>query len=167
MRHRFASACLNRWIDNGENLLAMLPFLQEYMGHKKLPETADTPLFYTVTHGNLHPLTDRRIRYLLKEYGEKARIVCPEVPQKVHPHLFRHSRAMHLYQEGMDLAFVSQWIGHAQLEITQVYAHADTGHKRKAIAVATPQNNPLYSKLNPARYTITDDEILKCLTRLR
>lgn len=40
LRHRFASACLNRWMDNGENLLAMLPFLREYMGHGSLSETA-------------------------------------------------------------------------------------------------------------------------------
>lgn len=32
IRHRFTSACLNRWLDNGENLMAMLPFLREYMG---------------------------------------------------------------------------------------------------------------------------------------
>lgn len=40
LRHRFASACLNRWLDNGENLMAILPFLREYMGHKNLSETA-------------------------------------------------------------------------------------------------------------------------------
>ena len=40
LRHQFASACLNRWLDNGENLMAMLPFLREYMGHKNLSETA-------------------------------------------------------------------------------------------------------------------------------
>lgn len=40
LRHRFASACLNRWLDDGENFLAMLPFLREYMGHSSLSETA-------------------------------------------------------------------------------------------------------------------------------
>lgn len=40
LRHRFASACLNRWLDSEENLMAMLPFLREYMGHKNLSETA-------------------------------------------------------------------------------------------------------------------------------
>jgi integrase len=40
VRHRFASACLNRWLDNGENLMVMLPYLRAYMGHKKLTETA-------------------------------------------------------------------------------------------------------------------------------
>lgn len=40
LRHQFASACLNRWLDNGENLMAMLPFLRTYMGHKTLAQTA-------------------------------------------------------------------------------------------------------------------------------
>ena len=40
LRHRFASACLIRWLDNGENLMAMLPFLREYMGHTNLGATA-------------------------------------------------------------------------------------------------------------------------------
>ena len=81
--------------------------------------------------------------------------------------LFRHSRAMHLYQEGMDLTLVSQWLGHSQLETTQIYAHADTEHKRIAITNSTSPDNPLYSKLNSARYTISDEDTLKKLTGLR
>ena len=74
---------------------------------------------------------------------------------------------MHLYQEGMDLTLISQWLGHSQLETTQIYAHADTEQKRKAIAASTPPDNPLYAKLNPTRYTITDEELLKRLAGLR
>lgn len=107
------------------------------------------------------------MRYVLRAYGEKAGLECPEVPEKIFPHLLRHSRAMHLYQEGMDLTLVSQWLGHSQLETTQIYAHADTEQKRKAIAAATPPDNPLYSKLNSARYTVTDEETLKKLMGLR
>ena len=40
LRHRFASACLNRWLDEGRDLLSMLPYLREYMGHNSLNETA-------------------------------------------------------------------------------------------------------------------------------
>ncbi|MDR1510434.1 MAG: tyrosine-type recombinase/integrase [Synergistaceae bacterium] len=74
---------------------------------------------------------------------------------------------MHLYQNGMDLTLVSQWLGHLNLETTQIYAHADTEHKRAAIAAATPSDTPLYSKLNPERFTVNDEEILKRLVGLR
>ena len=59
------------------------------------------------------------------------------MPNNLHPHHFRHSRAMHLYQHGMELALVSQWLGHANLETTLIYAHADTEMKRRAIEKAS------------------------------
>jgi len=40
LRHRMASACLNRWLDEGRDLMAMLPYLRAYMGHASLSETA-------------------------------------------------------------------------------------------------------------------------------
>ena len=40
LRHRFASERLNLWLDEGRNLVAMLPYLREYMGHDSLSETA-------------------------------------------------------------------------------------------------------------------------------
>jgi len=40
LRHRFASAVLNRWLDEGQDLLAMLPYLSAYMGHDHFSETA-------------------------------------------------------------------------------------------------------------------------------
>ncbi|MBQ7922109.1 MAG: integrase, partial [Clostridia bacterium] len=40
LRHRFASATLCRWLDEGKNLYNMLPYLRTYMGHKSLSQTA-------------------------------------------------------------------------------------------------------------------------------
>lgn len=40
LRHRFASAVLNKWLDGGKNLSVMLPYLRAYMGHNSLNETA-------------------------------------------------------------------------------------------------------------------------------
>jgi len=40
LRHQFASAALNRWLDEKQDLNAMLPYLQAYMGHDKLVGTA-------------------------------------------------------------------------------------------------------------------------------
>jgi hypothetical protein len=73
---------------------------------------------------------------------------------------------MHLYQNGMDLTLVPQWLGHTNLETTLIYAHADTEQKRAAIEKATPQGNVL--KSDPVmRYDVTDDEVLKQLYGLR
>jgi integrase len=68
LRHRFASAVLNKWLDEGQDLYAMLPFLRTYMGHEKLSGTA----YY------IHILPEN----LLKSPGvnwEKLNSVMPEV----------------------------------------------------------------------------------------
>src|SRR5665648_534949 len=106
-------------------------------------------------------------RRLIKAYGSSTKEICSEVPDNVHPHLFRHSRSMHLYQKGMDLTLLSQWLGHAQIETTLIYAHADTELKRKAIESATDSSSPLKAKLNSERYIINDEEMLKRLYGLR
>ena len=144
-------------------------YLKQYISrfHGDQPKEAERYLFYSIIHGQAEKMTDRRIRYLIEEYGQKARAVCPEIPEHIHPHLFRHSRAMHLYQAGMDLTLVSQWLGHSNITTTLVYAHADTEQKRKAIEAATPSNSPLGKQLNPSRFTVTDEELLKRLTGLR
>lgn len=68
---------------------------------------------------------------------------------------------MHLYQHGMNLTLVSQWLGHANLETTLIYAYADTEHKRDAIVKAMSQKAA--HGIEPAKFTVTDDEILKRL----
>ena len=81
----------------------------------------------------------------IKKYGAAAHNVNPEVPKSLHPHMFRHSRSMHLYRNGMPLILLAEWLGHAQLNTTLVYANADTEMKKEAIDKATSKLNPLIS----------------------
>ena len=74
----------------------------------------------------------------MQKYGDMARESCPAMSEKVHPHLLRRGRAMHLYQHGIDLTLISQWLGHARLETTLIHAYADTEQKRRAIEQAAP-----------------------------
>jgi site-specific recombinase XerD len=129
--------------------------------------TEELPLFYTEIKGSRKSISASCVRLFLSQYGENARVRCSEVPENVHPHLWRHSRAMHLYQNGMDLTLISQWLGHANLETTLIYAYADPEHKRKAIAAATPPDSPLGKMLSPERFTVSDTDTLKRLVGLR
>lgn len=141
--------------------------LQQYLTlfHPE-PQDSDQHLFYSVIRGKRNHLSDDCIRKFLKKYEATAKRNFPEAPNDVHPHLFRHSRAMHLYQHGMDLTLVSQWLGHANLETTLVYAHADTEHKRHAIEAATA-NGGSPAHISVKRFIISDDDTLKRLTGLR
>lgn len=120
-------------------------------------------LFYTTIHGVRNQLSDNAVRKIMKKYADTARTTCSEVPKNIYPHLWRHTRAMHLYQHGMDLTLISQWLGHASLETTLIYAHADTEMKRKAIEKAN--GNAVFAgiKSDNSRYTVSDETVLKKL----
>jgi hypothetical protein len=120
-------------------------------------------LFYVIRNGERKRMCTDNARRLIKSYGVEARSVCVEVPENVHPHIFRHSRALHLYQHGMPLSLISELLGHAQLETTLIYARADTEMKRKAIESATPHDSPLKEFVDAERYKVDDDETLKRL----
>ena len=92
---------------------------------------------------------------------------CPDVPDNVYPHLWRHSRAMHLYIHGMDLTLVSQWLGHANLTTTLIYVSTDTEHKRKAIDKFMTAENPLFDKSAYSQFKVDDDTLLKQLCGLK
>lgn len=122
-------------------------------------------LFYTEQKGIRAPISDDNVRKMLRQYADRARSHCPSMPDNLHPHHFRHSRAMYLYQHGMDLALVSQWLGHANLETTLIYAHADTEMKRKAIEKASTGICEIDIGVNDPN--VLDDDVLKRLYGLR
>jgi site-specific recombinase XerD len=136
-------------------------YLKEF--HPNTDKYADAYLFFVEQRGEHYQLSDSIARKLVREYGESAKKSCPEISGIVHPHMVRHSRAMHLYQKGNDLALIRQWLGHVNLETTLVYAYADTEHKRKALEASIDPVSPLAKRRNTARFTLSDDEMVKKL----
>lgn len=122
---------------------------------------SESYLFFTRHKGQKVQMCDDTARYRIQRYAAAAKENCPDVPDNPHPHMWRHTRAMHLYQHGMDLERISQWLGHSQLETTMIYAHSDTEDKRKAIAAAL--GDGVTGQLNNAPYTVDDEEILRKL----
>jgi site-specific recombinase XerD len=93
-------------------------------------------MFYTIRHRKKSPMSDDNVARFIRKYGESAKAACPEVPGRIHPHMFRRSRAMHLYRSGMPQALLAEWLGHENLETVFIYAYADTEMKRNAIEEA-------------------------------
>jgi len=141
--------------------LELRAYLEEF--HPATEKYANDYLFYTAQCGQHCQLSDSIARKIVRQYGESAKKVCSEIPDIIHPHMLRHSRAMHLYQKGNDLALIQQWLGHVNLETTLVYAYADTEHKRKAIEASIDHNSPLAKRRNARRFTLSDDETVKKL----
>jgi site-specific recombinase XerD len=85
------------------------------------------------------PLTRFGVRYLLRKYVRRARSAATTLDAKrVHPHVLRHTTAVHLLQAGVDLVTISHWLGHASVETTNRYAAVDLETKRAAVAKARP-----------------------------
>lgn len=95
------------------------------------------PMFYTVRHGKKHQMSDDNVARFVSNYGASAKTTCPEVPDRVHPHLVRKTRAMLLYQAGMPLELLAQFLGHNDPMTTLIYARADNEMKRRAIESAS------------------------------
>jgi len=56
----------------------------------------------------------------------------------LHPHLFRHSIAVHLLRAGADVRYIQQFLGHACLDTTKVYLRLVPGHLREDYDAAMP-----------------------------
>jgi site-specific recombinase XerD len=134
-------------------------YMQVY--HKGEHWESEQLLFYTEHKGERTPVCADTMRKRIQKYAGAARQMCTEVPERVNPHLWRHSRAMHLYQHGMDLSLVSQWLGHSNIETTRIYAYADTETTREAI-VRAMQGSP-ESSGTAEKYTVTDESLLRLL----
>ena len=79
-------------------------------------------------------LTDRGVRHILKEMIENA-----SMHTKIYPHMFRHTFATHLLNNGADLRTVQELLGHSHLSSTQVYTHVTKEALRKTYMNAHPR----------------------------
>ena len=88
-------------------------------------------------------LTRAGIAYILNKYVEAARLLHPGlIPKKVSPHCFRHSKAMHLLQSGVNLVYIRDLLGHVSIKTTEIYSRADSLMKRNALEKAYPTPSP-------------------------
>ena len=97
-------------------------------------------VFYTTIHGQKNQMSPDNVAAFMKRYGNSAKATCSDIPPHIHPHQLRHTRAIHLYRGGMPLPLLAEFLGHVNLNTTQVYAYADTEMKRAAIQKACPQS---------------------------
>ena len=120
-------------------------------------------LFYTERNRKRFAMSPDNSERFIRKYAIAAHNVNPEVPASLHPHMFRHSRSMHLYRSGMPLVLLSEWLGHAQVTTTLIYANADTEMKRQAVEKAASKLNPLLSGETACLEWEDDEEMIRQL----
>jgi len=104
--------------------------------HPNAESSSGDDLFYTTIHNERRRMSPDAVAQFMRKYGEMARQICPEVPKRVHPHQLRHTRAIHIYRDGVPLVLVGEYLGHVNPATTKVYAYADTEMKRRALQKA-------------------------------
>jgi integrase len=108
----------------------------------------DEPLFTTSTG---RKLSRDAVEHYLAKHAATAATACPSLTTKtVTPHVLRHTAAMRLLHADVDTTVIALWLGHEQIQTTQIYLHADLAIKQKALDRTTQPN------AKPGRYQPTD-----------
>lgn len=80
-------------------------------------------------------LTRVMVFTFIKDYAFRANI-----KKSISPHTFRHSFATHLLQNGADLRFIQEMLGHSSITTTEIYTHLETEELRETILNFHPRN---------------------------
>ncbi len=116
-----------------------------------LAERAGAPAAALFPTGLGGPLSRDAIERRLARHSANAAASCPSLRAKrVSAHVLRHTAAMRLLEAGVDTSVIALWLGHEQLNTTQIYLHADLALKERALARTTPPDT------KPGRYRASD-----------
>jgi len=105
-------------------------------------------------------MTRAGFEYILQKHVHLATKRCPSLATKrISPHVLRHSFALTVLQATKDLRKVSLWLGHANMQTTEMYTRVDPSIKLEALDAVTPPS------LRSGRFRATDKLIASLTTR--
>jgi integrase/recombinase XerD len=107
--------------------------LRRYLAHgRPFLDARHRPELFLNARGG--PLTRAGAFLILRTLAERAGLD----PERIHPHLLRHSFATHLLEGGADLRSVQEMLGHADLATTELYTHVTDRRRRELYFRAHP-----------------------------
>lgn len=111
-------------------------------------------VFYTIIKGQAQHISESTIETFIQKYADQLRETITDMPEHVHPHMFRRSRASHLYQDNIPIEMVARLLGHSSIETTRdYYAKPSLEQMRQVIESDSDRNiRPEWEN---------DDEIIK------
>lgn len=112
------------------NLLQL--YIQEVRSKNKINKKYEDTLFLNSRGTSMSRVI---VFLIIKELTDKA-----GVSKKISPHTFRHSFATHLLQNGADLRYIQEMLGHSSITTTGIYTHLKTEELREVILNYHPRN---------------------------
>lgn len=106
------------------------------------------PLFLSRDGGKLSrdALEDRLAKYV----DAASQVRSTLRTKRISAHTLRHTAAMQLLRAGVDTSVIALWLGHEQIDTTQIYLHADLSIKDRALALTKPPST------KPGRFRPSD-----------
>lgn len=134
--------------------------LKDYFAENRIDQRihSDMPLFW---NSRRQKLTRSGITYIVQKYAGVAKLETVEMPTKISPHIFRHTKAMHLVQANVNPVYIKDYLGHADISTTEIYARADNEAKRAVLEKASEQ-----FQLPKASNWEQDSELIEWLSSL-
>lgn len=97
-----------------------------------LSNKLETDLLFT--NHSRSGLTRAGVGHILNKYVAIAKNKNPSLfKENISPHTLRHTKAMHLLQDDVNLVYIRDILGHSSIQTTEVYARADSARLRQAI----------------------------------
>jgi site-specific recombinase XerD len=93
----------------------------------------ENPYLITSRQSGLGPISPSTIYTLFAHYAEQAGLA----PELRHPHVLRHSIAIHLANVGWDVGDVQDWLGHRDISSTMVYFAITNKRRERSYRRAT------------------------------
>ena len=118
----------------------VIPLIKEYMKefHRSSADIPDFPFIYTVSHGEVHRMSERNVERIVKKYADITRLKYPSLPDPVYPHMLRRTRGTGLYRDGVPIEAIAVAMGHANVQTTRDhYAFPSLEQKRAAMEKGT------------------------------
>jgi integrase/recombinase XerD len=121
-----------------KTVLHLKRYLSEFHGSDVKPER---PLFYSKAHDQLNELSSDTFEKMIKKYADECRKKGLSMPENIHCHMVRKTRAMDLYREGIPLTHIQQLLGHENISTTSgFYAFATLDVLAEAMKAVKPDD---------------------------
>ena len=119
--------------------------LKNYLKEQKIAEKERSyPVFFK-------KLTRKGVAYILGKYVRQAAEVTSMPAFNITPHVFRHTKAMHLLNADVNMFYIRDILGHVDISTTEIYARVDAEKKRAILEKISSDSMP--SKL-PGKKTV-------------
>ncbi len=132
--------------------------LKQYMQENGLTSKYENYVFVNKYN---KPLTKAGIKYIIEKYRIMAEKESSLVPKNIFPHMFRHSKAMHLLESGVNYIYIRDFLGHSNIKTTEIYARISVEQKKKVLS-------SVYNNIPSTEETLwhKDDNLLEYLMKL-